>query len=567
RIDPTKVALLQGQKGESKGFTTDPLRVVPKISGGRPVVNSAGFAFLRDTILHPEKGATAGGIPAIALAGGLTILQATSGGMVTAGTPIAAASGEALLDVRADTEKDAKVFVGQCAPIAANETAEITHTIFTGNLTERNLGSSYIKIVVPIGYEAIRATAPNTNAIQMIEGQPPREYGGVTSATFLPRAMELPESNQIIYTWPKPLKAGTGIYWSTISADPGQVDCVTVTFRALPGTAGSTVSSSSCELFVANAMPKSPGPIVTTILKGDWATEQARSVQGAIEGAGFRLTPAGDAVLRQAFTPNRNSCTIRFGGANLLQLKPDSAGKAVSLVPLPFDRVLAIGHPDLIFNYQGERVVMRTLFSSPTLKIVAGPGTKDPGTKAPNGVVLYNYGEFAPGVYAANEVFNKWLGTNFNEFGTMLLAGGGSVVEGGANTIGEGSARPVTVTVPPVVRNTGPATVQLAGQIKLDVTALVPGNTAPAGPADIVVTPGSPPIIPVGGPSVLSHNGNAVVANDGAGVVANDGAGVVANDGAGLVGQDGAGLVGQDGAGIVAGGGLNIGIVAGGGGN
>jgi uncharacterized repeat protein (TIGR01451 family) len=584
RIDPAKAALLRN----GDGFTNDALRVYPKISGGRPVVVAGGMAGVFEKWVKPFVEARPQGVPAVALAGGMVILQAGGAGTAVLGAPVAATSSEVLLDVRSDTEKDAKVAIGRSVPIATREGNEITYMIFVANLTDQFLEGGQIKMTVPKGCEALQATNYQFNGYSF------GELSGLVSKSLAQtaRGSDFEEGSTLKVSgrrWNKPLGEGKTIYWLTghLIRDgretpdqrkfpamlPSECGVVTLTVRVKPGFSGSQIIDDSCQFLSHCAMDKSPGPIATTVLKGDWEAEKGRVVQGAVEGLGMQFTPRVGEVLGQGFVARQDSRTIQYGGANLLQLKPNVHGKAASLIALPFDRVFAIGHPDSVRDYHGDNQVRRTLYHSNNLAIVVGPGTKDPASGIPNGIALQNPVGLPTGFYPANTVLNKLLAPNFNEMGTLILAGGGSVVDGGAGTIADANARSVTVTLPPVNRGGQPVTTQLSGTVKVDMTYLAPAKTAPAGAADVAIAPGAAPIVPVAGGKVLSHNGNALVGQDGASLVGQDGAGVVSNDGAGVVSNDGAGLVGQDGAGVVSNDGAGVvsndgaGIVGAGGGN
>ncbi|MBL9151910.1 MAG: VCBS repeat-containing protein [Verrucomicrobiales bacterium] len=538
RIDQNVAA---GALRNSNGYTIRPIAVYPVITGGRYVTSPTPIAAILRSLNDPSSISLPQGSPVAALAGSLNLMQSAVAGRIT-GPPIAMASAEVLLDVRSDPEKDAKVFVGRCAPIAVKTGEEFQVTMFLGNLTSLPLGPTFIEMKIPTGCEFKSAGNYYFNHINHAETQ---EFG---------RSLETFSYNQKTRT----------ARWSLgplLKAEAGTCQ-ITLVATASPGT---RIEDNSCRLIVANSMDKSPGPIGISVLQGDFNAESGKVTQGAIEGMGMQHTPAGEALLRDTFSPQPNSCTIQFGGANLLQLKPNPAGLSTSLIPLPFDRVMAIGSRYMLGDYKNGGVANRVLLDDPKsgLRIVAGPGTytlTQQGVFFPDGVVVLNPAD-KQGIQIPNALINEHFGSNLTTLGTFLVGGGGNGIKTGGNTMESSAHAPQAI--PPRVSNSLPPATPIVLNGK--VPPLDPQFITPAGAGNAILRGTGGGIVAAGGGNVLSHNGNAIVAGGGGNVLSHNGNAIVAAGGGNIVAAGGGNIVAAGGGNIVAGGGGNI--VAGGGGN
>ncbi|HYF34702.1 MAG TPA: hypothetical protein VD994_05375, partial [Prosthecobacter sp.] len=536
---------------DKNGHTGNPLNFFATITGGYSVSTTAKAALGSFGVPFAEEAGT------------------TTGNLRAASTVVR-------VDAQSNPEKDSAIFVGRSAPMFVRRGNEFQYTIFVGNQTLKHLGSGTISMMVPKGCVATRATMYQYNARFGSDDETSGKFGSIIpagKATPSPPGTGVSEIN-----W-TPNKSNTLITWDIGKFGPAEGGAVTLTVKVDENFVGDRIDDDTCWFRVANAMDKTAGPLGVIVLPKNVETAAPEIVQKSIEGMGLKYTTAAGNALSQRFRVGTNSCGITIGGANYAQLEDSTV-----IIMLPDGRVMAIGQPQKLDDFDQARTFTRIVRDGPELRILVGPGTaseRSDSTIAPDGVVLINAPGY-PGIRTANSILSDFVKSGVSLLSKrkaiVVVGGGPTFVQTGANTLAgaDGSAK---VAPPPVIKKAPAPQPVLVTKLTAEGTALLShnGNAIVAGGGGNIVAGGGGNIVAGGGGNIVAGGGGNVVANDGAGIVAGGGGNIVAGGGGNIapalvsqqsgaiVAAGGGNLIGQDGAGIVAGGGGNI--VAGGGGN
>lgn len=510
---------------------------------------------------------------------------ASSPSSTTNGT-VTAQSQEVQSDVRTNLAKDAAVFVGRCAPAFVRRGETFDYVIFVGNPSNVSQGTSKVTMKVPAGCKAKSARGYRFN-FSNSEGEGGTQFASVKPAGTVNLGGQGEGGASV--TWTTPLAAGTLITWDLQHPLPSEGGVMSLTVQVDATYTGDRIDDNSCQLTVASAMDKTPGPLGVTVVPGDANVEVSRVIQGTIEGLGKKYTQAAGDAIASNFRLGTDSNVSHVGGANVLQFTDGTA-----VIMLSDERVMVVAQPTKVGDYDNDQLAKRILYDN-LIRVAVGPGTADNGT--PVGIILRDVPGY-PGVTAANKTLDDIGTPGVSVLGkrkaNILLGGGITMFQSGGDTISDagltggtapailpaklpsGGAPPLPIALNPLVLN-GTALLSHNGN---SIVAAGGGNIVAAGGGNIVAAGGGNIVAAGGGNIVAAGGGNVTnrvpatfIGNDGASAVAKNTNGIVAAGGGNLIGKNGAGLVTQAGSGIVAAGGGNIvaagggNIVAGGGGN
>lgn len=174
-------------------------------------------------------------------------------------TPLGAASLLVSVPVQADSTKDAKIFVGRCAPVSVRRGETFSYTIFVGNLSNLMLGKGTIEMSVPVGSDFVSASTYTFNA--MTDGA---ENGGPFGKP--------------------PARSGRKVTWSIGSFYNLEGGAVMLTVKVREDFSGTRIDDNSCIFDVVNACGKTPGPLGGVVRSGNEVTQTADIVQSAAQG-------------------------------------------------------------------------------------------------------------------------------------------------------------------------------------------------------------------------------------------------------------------------------------------
>ena len=425
---------------------------------------------------------------------------------------------KSVVPVQTDTLKDARIFVGRCAPASVRRGDTFSYTIFVGNLTNLGLGLGTVVMDVPDGCEYVDASLYKYN------------YYGADSGL---------ESTS---TWPeKPKRNGKQVRWEVGSFFPRECGAVTLTVKVLDSFTGTRIDENNCIFDTQNSMGKSSGPIGVVVRAGNATTQASEITQSATSGLlqGLPL----DVPINWysfAFAGDTAPLVTTFGGADLLQLT-----NGVTLVQIGGGRVLAVGPPSKI-QASGVHLVK----DDALVRVAVGSG--DSGGVQVSQLPVPTFGS-QPTTQAANTVLaNLHIAAS-----SLVAAGGGNLVAaGGGNMVAAGGGN--------LIGNDGSTltTTYLIGNDGSTFTSIQ--NLVAAGGGNLIGNDGST-LVAAGGGNLVAAGGGNIVAVGAGHLIGNDGSTLVGNDGASLVAAGGGNLIGQDGSTLVAAGGGNL--VAAGGGN
>ncbi|MBL9117285.1 MAG: VCBS repeat-containing protein [Verrucomicrobiaceae bacterium] len=476
-LDPATKAALQNTKGQ----TREPLELDATVSGSYVKPSSA-------------RSARAAGVnPLIAMAK----------------IPV-----KATVPVQVDSGKDAKIFVGRCAPVSVKRGDTFSYTIMVGNLSNLALDKGIIEMSIPDGCDYISASSYRYNA--NLISTTTETYGNLNVAK----------------------KKGSKVTWEIYALLPREGGAVTLTVKVRDDFTGTRINDNTCIFDTENAMGKSPGPLSVFVRSGNEGAQAAdvtKSAANGLLGEGLPAIPI-DFLTGGTFAGQAEPLVTSFGGADILQLN-----NGVTVVQLGGGRVLAVGPSANILASS-----IRLVKDSTSVRVAVGPGDS-------SNVQLAHLPTLSAGTQPANTVLaNLFIPANSLVAaggGNLVAAGGGNLVAaGGGNLVGQDGS---TLSAAYLVGQDGSTFMSIADLVN-------------AGGGKLVGQDGSTLVAAGGGNLVAAGGGNIVAAGAGH-LVGNDGASVIARDGAGLIAKGAGNLVGQDGATLVAAGGGNL--VAAGGGN
>lgn len=419
--------------------------------------------------------------------------------------------------------KDAKIFVGRCAPATVRRGELLTYTIFVGNLTNVLLGSGVISMNIPTGTTFVSATNYRMNAHDSPSGS---DYGFLRSF--------------------KAVVSGPKVSWTVGAIANSEGGVVTLTVKVPDTFVGDRIDDNSCKFDVVNATGKTAGPLGVVVLRGNETAQAASATGAAIEGVGTNFTDAIRVSLEdEGFQIGSNSCTVGTGGCDFMHLQ-----NGVVLIPLKNDRIMILGPADKV-SASGIR-----LLHDGMMRIAVGPGTLAGGMGVGVSTIMGLSG--VPSV-TPNSIL---IGLNSPTSSLVAQGGGNIVASGGGNLVASDGASIVASGGGNIVASGG------GNLIGLDAASLTGTNAArillPEGNAAILaLNVGGKFVIDPTAKMVASGGGNLLV--KGGGIVASGGGNLVAQGGGNLIANDGGSLLAGGAGSLVAQGGGNI--VASGGGN
>lgn len=470
------------------------------------------------------------------------------------------------IDSRAEPSKDAKLFIGQCAPISAKRGDIITWTIFAGTVGDVDMRGGQIKFNVPGGLEALSATNFRYDAIAVPDVGAPYEYGSVVGTTvnpvgtYIPVGSKSPNFSEV--SWPKPLQVGTFITWR-IPLYKSMGGAIQIKLRVREDFQGDRIDNNvgGCVIVPVNGMPKDAGLLSIVVRAGDEDGQLAEITQRWLQGAKIKHNDGVTTELKKNFTLTDTSCGISIGGADVMQIK-----NGVNLIPLPGDRVMLIGPPSKVLNSTTSTWALRNVVESPMLNIVVGPGTS-------GDVSLIDVPGYTPGTVPANQILTDLGVPGLNilaaKGANILIGNGGNLVRAGAGDFIKAGL--TGADAPALILPGGTAllisNVSDAKLIGEDGASMVSGGggNAVTGDGGWIVAPGSSGVVANDGAGIIGehgagligHDGSTLIGHDGSTLIGHDGSTLIGKNGAAIIGEHGAGLVGQDGSSMVAGGGGN----------
>lgn len=381
------------------------------------------------------------------------------------------------VQVRTDTAKDSKIFVGRCAPASVKRGDTFKYTIFVGNLTSVWLGFGKIEMNVPAGCDFVSASDYAYNSLGTAG-----DDVGRTQFTSKYAAS----------------RNGAKVTWQIGTFAPAEGGSVTLTLKVRDDFTGSRIDDNTCGFDVVNAGGKSAGPMGIVVRSGNENTQAADIVPNLVQGLGVEYNEKVRNALAQSFTFNSDSYLVNCGGADILQITNGTA--VIQLMSGAKSRVLVIGPPDKV-QAAGLRLIND---NDPRVRIAAGPGDN-------NGVTLSKLPNLSPGaIKNAADLLGDLASPTFslvgNDGASLVAAGGGNLVAAGAgNLVGQDGS-----------------TIEGAAVIKPDGIEV---------PVD--------PLVAAGAGNLVGQDGSTLVAAGGGNLVAAGGGNLVAAGAGNLVGQDG----------------------------
>lgn len=416
----------------------------------------------------------------------------------------------------ADSQKDAKIFVGRCAPVSVKRGDTFNYTIFVGNLSNIPLGLGTIVMNVPDGCDFVSASLYKYNYVSTVTGD---ESGA---------------------TWNTPAKrTGKTVKWDIGSFQRSECGAVTLTVKVRDDFSGNRIDDNTCEFDAENAMGKTPGPLGVFVRAGNETASASTITQNAASGlfAGIPASSVTDFLTGGTFAGATAPIVTTFGGADILQLN-----NGVAVVQLGAGRVMAVGPPSKIIA-SGIRLVE----DHAIVRVAVGSGDS-------SGVQLANLPTLSGGTQAANTV----LANLFIPANSLVAAGGGNMVAAGAgNLILAGAGGLIgndgsTLTGSYLIGNDGSTFTTIADLVNAGGGKLI-GNDG-----STLVAAGGGNLVAAGGGNIVAAGAGHLIGNDGSTLVGNDGASLVAAGAGNLIGQDGSTLVAAGGGNMVAAGAGNL---------
>lgn len=465
------------------------------------------------------------------------------------------------IDSRAAPGNDAKIFIGQSAPISVKRGDIFTWTIFFGTLDDVDLGGGQIRFNVPGGCEALSATNVSYNVLAVPDVGLPYEYSSKIGSSmnppgsYLPAGSKHPNHEQVV--WSKPLQVGTNITWGVpLYRSTGGAMQITMRVREDFQQDRIVNNLGGCTFDPFNAMPKEAGQLTVVVRGGDEDGQLAEITQRWLQGAKIKHSDGVSAEVGKSFQLKDSSIGMTIGGADVLQFL-----NGVNFIPLSSDRVMLIGTPSQVVDAAGGVLVNRVLVNNSNLRIVVGFGTSGAAS-------LINAPGY-PGVVEANRILTDLgvpgLNVLSSKVANIIIGGGSNLVRSGGTTFAASGINGASGPVLLLPGNTAlqVSTVLTAGDAQLigyggSTIVAGGGGNAVSGEGGNILAPGSAGLIGYGGSTLVGQDGSSLIGHDGSTLIGHDGSTLIGKGGAGIIGEHGAGLVGQDGSSIVAGGGLNL---------